>query len=99
MTSGQNANEKMQTPQTPIQKNALPNPKTPITRHTNQWYFIHWRFVRDIMTGYLTGLFPISFKIQTHLISESIADRIVEFIEEHFSHASFIFHTAIFRGA
>ena len=47
--SGQNANDDMPTPKTPIQKILYP---TPNLKHKNQWHFTHWRFVHGIMIGY-----------------------------------------------
>ena len=44
--SGQNANDEMPTPKTPIQKLLYP---TPNLKYKNQWHFTHWRFVRGIM--------------------------------------------------
>ena len=50
---------KMPLPKTPIQKILTPTPKlqVPNPEHINQWYFIHWRFVRAIQTGY-PGVWP-----------------------------------------
>ena len=36
----------------PQYKKCSPQPQNP--KHKNQWHFIHWRFVRGIMTGYPT---------------------------------------------
>ena len=41
------------TPMTkPQYKNYSPQPQNPNPKHKNQRHFIHWRFVRGIMTGY-----------------------------------------------
>ena len=45
--SGQNANT-----QNPNTKKCSPQPQNPNPQTQNQWHFIHWCFVRDIMTGY-----------------------------------------------
>ena len=47
--------DKTPTPKTLIQKMLSPTskPQPPNSKHKNQWHFIHWRFVRGIMTGYL----------------------------------------------
>ena len=45
--------DKTPTPK-PQYKNALPN-------HKSQWHFIHWRFVRGIMTGYLPYMVQMMF--------------------------------------
>ena len=56
--SGQNANDKMPLPKTPVQQMLAPTPKPqpPDPKHINQWHFIHWRFVRGIQTGYPRGI-------------------------------------------
>ena len=71
--SGQNTNDKMQWPKTPIQKMlaSTPKPQTPNPKHINQWHFMRQRFVRGILTGYPIAHLPswLTLMATCHIIS------------------------------